>query len=943
MKAQIPAINVVEQNHAQVQYLPFENELDLCCIVRIEQDNHSIGAFILNQGDIGDETKFQVIFAFHLKGIHDQLYQEEVAAVSAGLSEAMKSVLSNEKCTFFLGCYSADSERQHHLNNLTESCSLRLPSILIRNEQAKIQELTRKGSRKIWQQMVFCSWTADEFGKRKTDPLSKVIDKLGKAGRFVLDQVTGRLSERQEQMISRVLIKAYTEGFLQWSMLFNTTAGIEITPLKDTELWLWLWSRFNKSPAPAIPQLLVLTEDKNIGIKLTEIQNSSKHATTILITGERGRSSCPEHRQCTSRIYVKDRVCGVLTMVDTVPAWANAREQISWMWKILSQSHVHDTEVWVEVSPANRYLTQDNLHRQAKQTKVARERALVKGSGRDIGAEIKQEESFDAQKKLYKGAVPLNCAVVFLVYRDNSESLDLACDLLSHSCGTAKVVREKNIAAHIWLETLPITWRWILHSSSIFSDRRLVLESETIAGVLPLTVPRELDSLGVEFLTNRGGKPVCVDLFSYTQHALITGKTGSGKSVLLWRFMLDALSQGIPVVGMDIPAADGESSFKTAIELLGDAGAYFDLSRAANNLMEPPDLRRFDAQERASRMKSWRSFIRNALSVIVMGRLNSPHLAQRVDAILMQALDIFLSDADIIERYNLAFEQGWKSPQWQDIPTLKDFARFCSIARLNIQKPEAIDYQAINQITSQIAALLVSPLGEAIAKPSSFSPEPMVKFYALTGLSNDQDSYTMAVAAKAACLRVALSFPKSLFIGDELSVLFRKDGFSTMIGELCATARKDGLSIVLSSQDPDSICQSSAAAMIMQNISYRITGCITPNAVASFQRYLSYPAEIIAPNASESFFPHRLDLYSCWLIEKGGRFWQCRFYPGEMALAVVATNQEERRTRRAMLSSYPHTLKGQLQGLREFTRLYVAAIKENNALVNINEKANHVS
>jgi type IV secretory pathway VirB4 component len=100
----------------------------------------------------------------------------------------------------------------------------------------------------------------------------------------------------------------------------------------------------------------------------------------------------------------------------------------------------------------------------------------------------------------------------------------------------------------------------------------------------------------------------------------------------------------------------------------------------------------------------------------------------------------------------------------------------------------------------------------------------MVKFYALTGLSNDQDSYTMAVAAKAACLRVALSYPKSLFIGDELSVLFRKDGFSAMVGELCATARKDGLSIVLSSQDPDTICQSQAAAMIMQNISYRITG-----------------------------------------------------------------------------------------------------------------------
>jgi hypothetical protein len=941
MKSQIPIINSIE-NDNKSQYIPFENELDLCCMVRIERDNRCIGGFLLNQGDIADENQFQVVFAFKIKGIHDQLYMEEITSISTGISEAMKSILPGEKCTFLVGRYSDDSNRQEQLDKLAQSCSLQLPTILIRNEQARVQELTRKGTRSTWQQIVFCTWTAYAFGENKSDLLSKLIYHTVKSGRFLLDNFTGRISQRQEQLLSQVLIKAYTEGFLQWEMLFNTKAGLEIQPLNDVELWSWLWSRFNQYNPPPIPQVLVLKSDKDEGIKLIEIQNSFKHSTTILIAGEKGKTSCPEHRQCTNRIYIKDKVCGVLTMADTVPAWINAKEQIAWMWKVLSENHVRDTEAWVEISPANRFLTEDSLHRQAKQTKVARERAFLKGSGRDVGAEIKQEESFDAQKKLYKGAVPLNCAVVFLVYRENTESLDLACDLLCNSFGTAKVVREKHIASQIWLETLPITWRRILHSSSMLSERRLVLESETVAGVLPLTLPKELDSQGVEFLTNRGGKPVYVDLFTHTQHALITGKTGSGKSVLLWRFMLDALSQGIPVVGMDIPAADGESSFKTAIALLGDAGAYFDLSRASNNLMEPPDLRRFDSESRVSRMKSWRSFIRNALGVIVMGRLDAPHLAQRVDGILLRSLEIFLSDPDIIERYNLAFNNGWKSPEWQDMPTLQDFVRFCSIARLNISKPEAIDHQAINQITSQIAALLVSPLGNAIALPSSFSPEPMVKFYALTGLSNDQDSYTMAVAAKAACLRVALSYPKSLFIGDELSVLFRKDGFSAMVGELCATARKDGLSIVLSSQDPDTICQSSAAAMIMQNISYRITGCITSNAVASFQNYLSYPVEIIAQNASESFFPRRSDLYSCWLIEKGGRFWQTRFYPGEMSLAAVATNQEERITRRKILSQYPNTLKGKLQGLADFTKVYVEAIKSNKELIQIQKGGNDV-
>lgn len=59
-----------------------------------------------------------------------------------------------------------------------------------------------------------------------------------------------------------------------------------------------------------------------------------------------------------------------------------------------------------------------------------------------------------------------------------------------------------------------------------------------------------------------------------------------------------------------------------------------------------------------------------------------------------------------------------------------------------------------------------------------------------------------------------------------------------------------------------------------------------------------------------------------------------------MALAAVATLQEERRARRAILSQYPNTTKGQLQGLAHFRKLYVAALKENKGLGHINEGVN---
>ena len=124
-----------------------------------------------------------------------------------------KSTLPGEKCTFLLGRYSDDSVRQQYLNSLAQNCSLKLPAILTRNEQARVQELTGKGARSTWQQIVFCTWTVDKFGENKTDPLSKLIYYSGKAGRFFLDNVTGRISQRQEQLLNVLLMKAYTIMF----------------------------------------------------------------------------------------------------------------------------------------------------------------------------------------------------------------------------------------------------------------------------------------------------------------------------------------------------------------------------------------------------------------------------------------------------------------------------------------------------------------------------------------------------------------------------------------------------------------------------------------------------------------------------------------------------------------------------------------------------------
>ncbi|MDI9641495.1 hypothetical protein QM565_38055 [Geitlerinema splendidum] len=168
------------------------------------------------------------------------------------------------------------------------------------------------------------------------------------------------------------------------------------------------------------------------------------------------------------------------------------------------------------------------------------------------------------------------------------------------------------------------------------------------------------------------------------------------------------------------------------------------------------------------------------------------------------------------------------------MPTLKDFRRYCTRERLNLVDFEDLDKRALNQIATT-DALFTSEVGRVLSQPSTFNPNPLIKFFALSGLKNEsgQDGYLMAINAHAACIRTALSHRKSLFVGDEQSVLLKREGFAQMVGDLCATGRKDGISVLLIAQDIDSIAQCSTASQILQNINYRIVFAIALKLIAA--------------------------------------------------------------------------------------------------------------
>jgi hypothetical protein len=102
---------VPNQYQGKSIFMPFQNDINLCCIVEIKKDNREASAFLLEQG----KDQYQVVFMFKLEGLHDVLSRNEVSGFAEQLTEGFKGIPAGERMTFCMGCYSDDLERQQQL------------------------------------------------------------------------------------------------------------------------------------------------------------------------------------------------------------------------------------------------------------------------------------------------------------------------------------------------------------------------------------------------------------------------------------------------------------------------------------------------------------------------------------------------------------------------------------------------------------------------------------------------------------------------------------------------------------------------------------------------------------------------------------------------------------------------------------------------------------
>lgn len=875
------------QNGKKEIYPPFVGFQHLTSLIEYRYKGKGIGALLLKK-----DQQYQIVFCFKMSPWHNSVTPQQARTYLEATEAAAKDIMPAESITFYCEKYADDTARTAQLAQVIDNCDQKGVKLLAESELARTQDLSAQGLRQNLSYTIACTYTFTRGGDVGTDFVSTIIRNANK----LLSTAAGDGKKLQQDFYEESLEAAYTQGFSIWQSILKTAWKLDVKPLTVDQTWNHLWYQFNhRATKPEQVPNHWTWDGRNLG----EVVNKPVHPLSILSKGVDHQRGTPQHNQRHDEIVLpaRQQVCAVMTVEEISRLKLYREEQLTYLFEIMQSHDVIDTEFVIQLNTVSSQALDQQLEQTIAQANSAKLQAEEGAIGRDVKSEQLLEESFEAQRLVGGGGAGIYLSFLAKVYRPERKALDEACSELSRKFGNS-LKRQDSAVWALWLETLPITVGRILQKTSIVEDRRVKLDNLSYYRYLPNVAPDDVHKNGFELIV-KGGKPIYIDMHRKdTLRGLIIGESGSGKSVIAWRVILDFLSNNIPVIGMD-SAVGGNSSFRWAIKMLG--GAHIDISRNSSNLVEPPDLRSYQGEDYDIRLKEWKETIKNTLTNYIMFGINDPKLTQRVESLIVRTTDKFINNNKIRRRINEAFEAGYGSDEWNKIPILADWLKFCTKEKLNLRNFEDLDKQAINQIQTQVTTLLSSALGSTVGRPSTFDPKSRLKFFTIVNLNSERDQVLVAQTIQSTCVRLALQYPKSLIVGDEIADLLKKGGFAKTWGAMHAMARKSGISLLTISQNIEEIQKCSAAADILKNISFKLIGRITTDGATSLVDALKYP-DLVYENSTKSFKTNTEKGCSYWLLEIQNQFWQTQFFPSLPNLAMVANGANEIKIRTEIMN-----------------------------------------
>lgn len=907
------------------QFNPFQNESELHGNMLINLGGQSF-ATILRCNEF---QEWSSSIPLTLQGLHPQQPASEIINISKTISESLKDIPKGESICIVLGCR---SRFQRRIDQLSELVNTEFPiiGIMHESEKLKVEEITNLGLRQEWHHYALLNWSQrNQDIRENSDTISLFINATKNSFKKFFRGLLGTEAQYLRNAYVKLAKDIYSNAFLPWTIRLESNAKLNISSLNHQEAFELIARRFDNeiyaNSAHEVPQAIHVAEVQGKVKHRVVVNNpySKKDLLSKVIEGRNGLSSCPNHDMRRDRIRLREDLVAILKL-EMPPDKVPFGDQLYWVWDRIKDQAIKDTDIFLEISPGDKAESNTNLKRLVRQSSHANSYAKSKGNILSVDATSMSDEAIAAQQRLHSGAQPLIVSFTIHVYRKTDADLNIACRRLIEVFSPGKLIREDKVCWRRWLESLPINNQRIQTSTTVFNEPRITVDTESIRTLLPLVRPRDIHSQGVEFINIEGGAPIYIDLVENCQRGIITGGTGSGKTVMAFAHIKQALSRkDRACVGIDM-SNEGEGTLKPIMELLGEDGAYINLVEESFNILQPPDLRRHEPKIQKRRTKIWLESRKKIITSFVLGSNPNPSInPDIISAIVTIALDTFINDVDIVHRYNAALEAGWNTPEWENMPVLEDFLFFCSKEKLNLSDFGSKQVEALDLIVTNIQAKLVDPnIGECIANSSTVSPKARLQFFGLSGLSDANNAYILSLVAQGACLNASLEYTKSLMVIDECPALFEKPGFTEMVGMQFSLGRKEGVSALLIGQNMEAITQCKNSTQIIRNTDFHFVGKISSDGIAHYAETLGMRPEDLTQNAGDTFGINKQRGCSQWLIYHSDRYWITSYYPSRYELAGLANSADEKIARQKIMSKFPKTPKGRCLGLVEYARTY---------------------
>ena len=357
---------------------------------------------------------------------------------------------------------------------------------------------------------------------------------------------------------------------------------------------------------------------------------------------------------------------------------------------------------------------------------------------------------------------------------------------------------------------------------------------------------------------------------------------------------------------------DGDDSSSLEDRCLLQNGSHVNCNRESFNVLGIPralllDSVSLSATQRAERFKVLQGFWLTLLMILGGPTQEEKQLVQVTRDLLGLAIDLYLSDPDIQQRYYAAAVNGFGSEAWQQTPTLHDFVKFSKRYKLqhHLQRIQGAVDEALDLIDLRLSRKSdpTTVIGAAIARPSTVDIEStLLTVFSLSGLElGSEEALAYTSGAYASAIQKSLSHPISHVIIEEAQKAAEEPGVVQMMSDIVTRYGKAGVRLGLITNSFHKVAQSQAGRDLLDNITTKFVGPITESSLAGLSQTLNIPMDMIERCASPSFYTDPRKGKSNWLLVDNGRHTYCSFYPGWVSAALSASNSNERSARRRFM------------------------------------------